>query len=75
MNDLNVIDRFTDVFSRYIDSGFGLLAGDVAFLTGILVALDIVLAGLFWALMGEDKRAKRSWLQSLWSSSQPNSPS
>jgi type IV secretion system protein TrbL len=54
MNDLNVIDRFTDVFSRYIDSGFGLLAGDVAFLTGILVALDIVLAGLFWALMGEE---------------------
>ena len=43
-----------DVFSRYIDSGFGLLAGDVAFLTGILVALDIVLAGLFWALLGED---------------------
>ncbi|MCC6776959.1 MAG: P-type conjugative transfer protein TrbL [Hyphomicrobiales bacterium] len=54
MNDLSVIDRFTEVFSRYIDSGFGLLAGDVAFLTGILIALDIVLAGLFWALMGED---------------------
>ena len=54
MNDLNVIDRFTDVFSRYIDSGFGLLAGDVAFLTSVLIALDIVLAGLFWALMGED---------------------
>ena len=54
MNDLNVIDRFTEVFSRYIDSGFGLLGGDVAFLTGILVALDIVLAGLFWALMGEE---------------------
>ena len=36
MDDLNVIDRFTQVFSRYIDSGFGLLAG------------------LFWALMGED---------------------
>jgi type IV secretion system protein TrbL len=54
MNDLNVIDRFTEVFSRYIDSGFGLLAGDVAFLTGILVALDMVLAGLFWALMGEE---------------------
>jgi len=54
MNDLNVIDRFTEVFSRYIDSGFGLLAGDVAFLTGILVALDMTLAGLFWALMGEE---------------------
>ena len=54
MDDLNVIDRFTQVFSRYIDSGFGLLAGDVAFLTTILVTLDIVLAGLFWALMGEE---------------------
>ncbi len=54
MDDLNVIDRFTTVFSRYIDSGFGLLAGDVAFLTTILVTLDIVLAGLFWALNGED---------------------
>ena len=54
MDDLNVIDRFTQVFSRYIDSGFGLLAGDVAFLTTILVTLDIVLAGLFWALNGED---------------------
>ena len=54
MNDLSIIDRFTEVFSRYIESGFGLLAGDVAFLTGILIALDVVLAGLFWALVGED---------------------
>ncbi|MEQ1612086.1 MAG: P-type conjugative transfer protein TrbL [Hyphomicrobiaceae bacterium] len=54
MDDLNVIDRFTQVFSQYIDSGFGLLAGDVAFLTTILVTLDVVLAGLFWALNGED---------------------
>ena len=38
MDDLAIIDRFTETFSRYIDSGFGLLAGDVAFLTGILVA-------------------------------------
>lgn len=54
MDDLNIIDRFTETFSRYIDSGFGLLAGDVAFLTSILVGLDIALAGLFWALHGED---------------------
>ena len=54
MDDLNIIDRFTDVFSRYIDSGFGLLAGDVAFLTTVLVSIDIVLAGLFWAFSGED---------------------
>jgi type IV secretion system protein TrbL len=31
MNDLNVIDRFLQTFIRYIDSGFGLLGGDVAF--------------------------------------------
>jgi RNA-directed DNA polymerase len=54
MEDLAIIDRFTETFSRYIDSGFGLLAGDVAFLTTVLVAIDITLAGLFWALMGED---------------------
>jgi len=54
MEDLAIIDQFTTTFSRYIDSGFGLLAGDVAFLTSILIAIDITLAGLFWALMGED---------------------
>ena len=50
MNDLGIIDRFMEIFSRYIDSGFGLLSGDVAFLTTILIGIDITLAGLFWAL-------------------------
>ncbi|GAC1359091.1 MAG: P-type conjugative transfer protein TrbL [Variovorax sp.] len=50
MNDLSVIDRFLDVFSRYIDSGFGLLGGEVGFLTATLVAIDMTLAGLFWAM-------------------------
>ncbi len=54
MDDLAIIDRFTETFSRYIDSGFGLVSGDVMFLTSVLVALDIVLVGLFWALNGED---------------------
>jgi type IV secretion system protein TrbL len=54
MNDINIIDQFTETFVRYIESGFGLLSGDVAFLVSILVAIDIVLAGLFWALLGED---------------------
>jgi type IV secretion system protein TrbL len=54
MDDLAIIDRFTDTFSRYIDSGFGLIAGDVAFLTSTLIGIDITLAGLFWALLGED---------------------
>ena len=50
MNDVAVIDRFLDVFSRYIDSGFGLLHGEVAFLTATLVVFDMTLAGLFWAM-------------------------
>lgn len=50
MDDLSVIDRFTATFVGYIDSGFGLLAGEVASLSAILIALDITLAGLFWAL-------------------------
>ena len=54
MNDLSVIDRFLDVFSRYIDSGFGLLGGEVAFLTATLVVIDMTLAGLFWAMGGDD---------------------
>jgi len=53
MNDLNVIDRFMQAFIRYIDSGFGLLGGDVGFLTGALIGIDITLAGLFWAMGGE----------------------
>jgi type IV secretion system protein TrbL len=44
-----VIDRFTDVFTRYIDSGFGLLGGEVAFLATTLIALDVAIAALFWA--------------------------
>ncbi|GGC04655.1 conjugal transfer protein TrbL [Novosphingobium endophyticum] len=54
MNDLNVIDAFMIAFIRYIDSGFGLLGGDVRFLTATLIGIDITLAGLFWALGGED---------------------
>ena len=54
MGDLNVIDRFMAAFVQYIDSGFGLLGGDVRFLTATLVGIDITLAGLFWALGGEN---------------------
>lgn len=53
MNDLGVIDRFLDTFSQVIDGGFGLLAGDVAFLTTVLIGIDRTLAGLFWAFDGE----------------------
>ena len=51
---VGVIDQFLNVFTTYIDSGFGLLGGDVGFLSQTLIALDITLAGLFWALAGEE---------------------
>jgi type IV secretion system protein TrbL len=54
MNDIGVIDHFLNVFTTYIDSGFGLLRGEVHYLTATLVAIDIALAGLFWALGGTD---------------------
>jgi len=50
MNDLNVIDSFMAAFSQYIDSGFGLLSGEVAYLSTVLIGIDMTLAGLFWAL-------------------------
>jgi type IV secretion system protein TrbL len=63
MNDVTIIDRFLDTFSRYIDSGFGLLQGEVAFLTATLIVIDMTIAGLFWAMshatgQGEDVIAK-----------------
>ena len=54
MNDLGIIDQFLAVFTTYIDSGFGLLAPDVAYLTAFLIGIDIVLAGLFWAMGPEN---------------------
>lgn len=43
-----VIDRFLDLFARYIDSGFGLIHGDVGFLASSLIVIDVTLALLFW---------------------------
>lgn len=54
MSDLNIIDQFLETFVGYIDSGFGLLKGDLAHLTSLLIALDVTIAALFWALDGED---------------------
>ena len=63
MNDISVIDRFLIVFSTYIDSGFGLLGGEVAFLTATLIVIDMTIAGLYWAMshatgQGDDVIAK-----------------
>jgi type IV secretion system protein TrbL len=48
MGGTGVVDRFLGIFTQYIDSGFGLIQGDVRWLAGILIAIDITLAGLFW---------------------------
>ena len=49
MDDTGVIDTFLGVFTGYIDSGFGLLGGEVAFLSTTLISIDLTIAGLFWA--------------------------
>jgi type IV secretion system protein TrbL len=50
-----VIDKFLSTFITYIDSGFGLLGGEVAFLATTLFVIDLTIAALFWALApGED---------------------
>jgi len=54
MGGVGVIDRFLEVFASYIDSGFGLLGGDVAFLATTLIVIDVTLAALFWAWGADD---------------------
>src|SRR6201987_1664437 len=49
MGATGIIDQFLEIFTRYIDSGFGLLGGEVGYLASTLAAIDIALAGLFWA--------------------------
>ncbi|MFG1313132.1 P-type conjugative transfer protein TrbL [Xanthobacter autotrophicus] len=58
MNDVGVIDTFLNTFTTYIDSGFGLIKGEVTGLSSMLIALDITLAGLFWA-WGADEDVMR----------------
>ncbi|MCE3257719.1 MULTISPECIES: P-type conjugative transfer protein TrbL [Bradyrhizobium] len=49
MGGTGVIDQFLETFTRYIDSGFGLLGGDVGYLATTLAVIDLTLAGLFWS--------------------------
>ena len=52
MTGTGVIDTFLNTFTTYIDSGFGLLHGEVAFIATTLIVIDVTLAALFWS-MGE----------------------
>ena len=49
-----VIDNFLGVFTRYIDSGFGLLSGEVGFIATTLIVIDVTLAALFWSWGADD---------------------
>src|SRR5579875_3878682 len=54
MGGTGVIDNFLGTFTQYIDSGFGLVQGDVRWLASVLIAIDITLAGLFWAMAPDE---------------------
>ena len=54
MGGSGVIDNFLAVFTSYIDSGFGLLGGEVAFIATTLIVIDVTLAALFWAWGADD---------------------
>ena len=54
MGGTGVIDQFLEVFTRYIDSGFGLLGGEVAFIATTLIVIDVTLAALFWSWGADD---------------------
>ena len=55
MGGTGVIDRFLGTFAQYIDSGFGLIQGDVHWLAGVLIVIDVTLAGLFWTFSPEEE--------------------
>ena len=54
MTGTGVTDNSLGTFTQYIDSGFGLVQGDVRWLAGILIGIDICLAGLFWAMAPDE---------------------
>ncbi|QGM99871.1 P-type conjugative transfer protein TrbL [Methylocystis parvus] len=54
MGGTGIIDRFLETFTRYIDSGFGLLGGEASFLASTLVVIDVTLAALFWSLAPDE---------------------
>ncbi|MGO4562900.1 P-type conjugative transfer protein TrbL [Phyllobacterium myrsinacearum] len=49
MGNTGVIDHFLEVFTRYIDGGFGLLRPEVAFIATTLIVIDVTLAAIFWS--------------------------
>jgi type IV secretion system protein TrbL len=77
MGGSGVIDNFLGTFTRYIDSGFGLLGGEVGFVATTLIVIDVTLAALFWSWGADDDIIARlvkktlfvgvfAWLISNW---------
>ena len=54
MQGTGVIDTFLNTFTTYIDSGFGLLKPEVAFIATTLIVIDVTLAALFWSWGADD---------------------
>lgn len=59
MGNVGVIDTFLNTFTTTIDSGFGLVKGNVISLAGTLSVVDMVLAGLFWAWAADEDIIQR----------------
>ena len=55
MGGAGVIDNFLGTFTQYIDSGFGLVGGEVAFIATTLIVIDVTLAALFWSWSADDE--------------------
>ncbi len=53
-SEIRIIDNMLIDYSQAINAGFGFIEGDVRFLASILIGISLVMAGLFWALKGED---------------------
>ena len=56
MGGTGVIDQFLEVFTRYIDGGFGLLGGEVAFIatTLIVASFQNLFGGFLLSLLHSD---------------------
>jgi type IV secretory pathway TrbL component len=58
MGGPGVIDGFLATFTQYIDSGFGLVQGDVRWLASVLIAVD----NSSPASSGRWRRTRTCWL-------------
>ncbi|MFN4101302.1 MAG: type IV secretion system protein, partial [Pararhodobacter sp.] len=55
--DPSTINSFLDQFILVIDSGFGLIQGDVVYVLNALIVISVTLAGAQWALAAEAPQA------------------